>query len=242
MQNENILTIEFKFTRGKALFLIALFFLCWHPKVLNSETLTLTTYYPAPYGGYVSLLTTGAGNANTLLARDGGRVAIGTFGAAPTAKLDIMGIGGGTVDLKINGRIQTGDGAGQGGMWLSSNNDSFVGDNSGAGSVGFWTSGAGWGGLQVAKANGDVSLANGQVVAKFATGVLQGVCTPRHYGFGGVSSCLANERIMGFYGDGVARLSGWVQFSNPTNQSNVSGGFIVNFGQDWGGTMMCCKM
>jgi len=51
----------------------------------ESETLNITTYYPAPYGGYVSLLTTN----NTYLARDAGSVGIGT--ASPGAKLDVRG-------------------------------------------------------------------------------------------------------------------------------------------------------
>ncbi|MEK7721109.1 MAG: hypothetical protein AAB359_01825, partial [Elusimicrobiota bacterium] len=51
----------------------------------GSETLTLTTYYPAPYGGYVSLLTTG----QTVLARDSGSVGIGV--ANPSGKLQVSG-------------------------------------------------------------------------------------------------------------------------------------------------------
>ncbi|HEX4048530.1 MAG TPA: hypothetical protein VH309_11875, partial [Elusimicrobiota bacterium] len=43
-----------------------------------SESVTLTTYYPAPSGVYSTMITTG----NTYLARDGGEVGIQT--AAPT--------------------------------------------------------------------------------------------------------------------------------------------------------------
>ena len=68
MTNEKIVVLQVRFTRTRALMALALFFLCWHPKPLGSETLQLTTYYPAPYGGYVSILTTG----NTVLARDNG--------------------------------------------------------------------------------------------------------------------------------------------------------------------------
>lgn len=50
-----------------------------------SENVTLTTSYPSPAGIYRSLTTTGA----TTLARDGGRVGIGT--AAPKAALDVRG-------------------------------------------------------------------------------------------------------------------------------------------------------
>lgn len=66
MEDDKIVTIQFKLTRNKVLVMLAAFFLCWHPRSLGSETLTLTTYYPAPYGGYSNLLTTG----RTLLARD----------------------------------------------------------------------------------------------------------------------------------------------------------------------------
>ncbi len=55
---------------------------------LNSESVTLSTYYPAPSGVYTNMITTG----NTFLARDGGagtRVGIGTI--APGAKLAVSG-------------------------------------------------------------------------------------------------------------------------------------------------------
>jgi len=55
---------------------------------LNSESVTLSTYYPAPSGVYTNMITTG----NTFLARDGGaatRVGIGT--TAPTQKLTVAG-------------------------------------------------------------------------------------------------------------------------------------------------------
>jgi hypothetical protein len=55
---------------------------------LNSESVTLSTYYPAPSGVYTNMITTG----NTFLARDGGaatRVGIGTI--TPGAKLAVSG-------------------------------------------------------------------------------------------------------------------------------------------------------
>lgn len=52
---------------------------------LGSETVTLTTYYPAPSGVYTRMITT----ANTFLARDGGVLGVGTTGAV--AKLGVNG-------------------------------------------------------------------------------------------------------------------------------------------------------
>jgi len=69
-------TITVKFKKGKILFLPAFLFFAWRPGPLCAETLVLTTYYPAPYGGYVSILTTG----RTALARDAEYVTIGKDG------------------------------------------------------------------------------------------------------------------------------------------------------------------
>ncbi|HBB65820.1 MAG: hypothetical protein A2X28_00440 [Elusimicrobia bacterium GWA2_56_46] len=88
MENTEGTTVKRDFMRGGSLFTLVFFFIVWRPGFIASETLTLTTYYPAPYGGYASLLTTG----QTLLARDGGRVGIGLGpGGLPTAKLHVAG-------------------------------------------------------------------------------------------------------------------------------------------------------
>lgn len=61
--------------------------LCAVPE-LDSESVTLSTYYPAPSGVYTNMITTG----NTYLARDGAagtRVGIGT--TAPATKLHVVG-------------------------------------------------------------------------------------------------------------------------------------------------------
>ena len=55
------------------------------PTQAGNETLTLETYYPAPYGIYNEFTTTG----QTVLATEGGYVGIGT--TAPGAKLEVNG-------------------------------------------------------------------------------------------------------------------------------------------------------
>lgn len=52
---------------------------------LGSESVTLSTYYPAPSGVYTNMIATG----NTYLARDSGNVGVGT--ASPTSKLHVNG-------------------------------------------------------------------------------------------------------------------------------------------------------
>jgi hypothetical protein len=64
-----------------------------------------------------------------------GNVGIGTETGAPNARLEVAGSGGTTIDLIVNGRLQSN--SNDGGLWVSS--DRFIG---GVGAnVGFWTGG-----------------------------------------------------------------------------------------------------
>lgn len=73
---------------------------------LATESVTMTTYYPAPSGVYNQLMTT----KNAYLARDSGQVGIGTTN--PTAQLDVAGgirFAGGLGDLsQLNGNPSIG--------------------------------------------------------------------------------------------------------------------------------------
>ncbi len=82
---EKRIIIEFRLTRNKLLAMFTALFVMWFPRILGSETLQLTTYYPAPYGGYARLLTTDL----TALATQSGSVGIGT--REPLQKLDVRG-------------------------------------------------------------------------------------------------------------------------------------------------------
>lgn len=84
---------------------------------------------------------------------NGGNVGIGL--TAPGVKLDVGGLGGGNVDIRVNGRILTGDAGGAGGIWLSNAGNMFVGQN--GTNVGFWTATAGWNAFQVTQA-GNVGI------------------------------------------------------------------------------------
>ena len=116
---------------------------------LSSESVTLTTYYPAPSGVYQQLITT----QNVIFARDvqavppaaaantpsflvlgstitptsgtklaimGGPVGIKTMSPSPVVRLQVNGAGGGAVDFAVNGRIQLSDPTNQSGICISS--------------------------------------------------------------------------------------------------------------------------
>jgi hypothetical protein len=122
----------------KALFLSALVVL--PATELASESVTLSTYYPAPSGVYNTMITTG----RTLLGTSGGSVAIGpAVAATETAHSSIK--------LDVNGRIRTNNG-----LWLDivgDGGDIFIGRKavSGGNGIGFWTAGANMDTLDIAQ-------------------------------------------------------------------------------------------
>ena len=66
---------------------IALSLIIWRPAMLDSANMTMTSFYPAPYGGYQQLLTTGnsflgedSSSAN-FLSRNGGKTCVGSSNA-----------------------------------------------------------------------------------------------------------------------------------------------------------------
>jgi len=254
METMEELNIRLSFSKKSALPLLALFFLCWHPGFIGSESLTLTTYYPAPYGGYVSLLTT----SQTLLARDGGNVGIGTGATAPTGRLDVRGGyvniidaegGSGTWRLGAVNGVPGSYGTGitairaDGGLRLagralnmSTSADLFLNTN---GRVGIGTLNPD----RLLQVAGDTHI-NGDL---YLDSRILNFCSSVGYGVGGSVSCpsytdnagIARRMlVVGFMGDGVARVTGFL----PGGSTTSSWGTFVVLGEDWGGTMMCCKL
>jgi len=206
------ITLKLKFNRHQAAALLAVFFLAWHQAFLGSETLTLTTYYPAPYGGYVSLLTT----QQTLLARDAGRVGIGT--ANPVDKL---GIAGGGIDVAGGGIMIDGGQTIQsrGRMHLFGQELLYLLNRSGV------VIGREWGG------NGNLSV----------QGTLSGLCTWRAMGGGGWSYCAAGENLVNT--NFTSWTSEWTcigrGLANSPTATMCAQGFKTT---GVSGSMLCCRI
>lgn len=250
MENEKILTIQFKITRLHVCAVLTAFFICFHPKLLGSETLTLTTYYPSPYGGYARLLTTD----QTLLARDGGAVAIGDVNN-PSAdmKLTVYGnVGIGTDDpserlevdgiAKINEVIIGQQHAAGISSSIDKKNlhlDATTGTN-GAVYIN-WYNGAGGDSLVVGSGTGIPVMrveSNGDTTISGVSGRLLGLCRPVKYAFGTNTGCAKNERALAYYGNGMPQVTGFL----PADKKMDGPGTYISLGHDWSGIMLCCKI
>ncbi|OGR77148.1 MAG: hypothetical protein A2X32_07660 [Elusimicrobia bacterium GWC2_64_44] len=270
------LNIRISITRRGALGLLSLFFLTWHPGFIGSESLQLTTYYPAPYGGYVSLLASGGTNAapaNTLLVRDAGRLGIGTAANAPTSKVDIrIPVGLGVDGVQITDDNQNPDtrsyatfgvtraaggsnlayiGLTKAGTYpwalgVASTNDLIMGaSNAGNRTInapmfrlstgGNVAIGGAVEGNKRLRVEGDMRVTGDLYV----DGMIQNLCSRQLYSDAGTTGCpLAGQRVIGFLGDGNPRISGFL----PANSTTSGVGRYVVLGEDWGGTMICCKL
>ncbi|MFA7009523.1 MAG: hypothetical protein WC204_11750 [Elusimicrobiales bacterium] len=238
MENEKTIILELRLTRGQALFLLTLLFLCWRPGFLGSETLTLTTFYPAPYGGYAGLLTTG----QTILARD-------VDGTPPDRSYVRIG-GGDAPPHKDGAKLEVWDGdinASRGIQW-GNGIAALLPDDQPGGSGGAIQLG-GTGGqpfIQFYKDKGELNPAklvlsdSGQLQIENAdleiTGYLKNVCSLVTFTAGGgpvSASCGANAQPVAYSFDGIA--SGYLARENPpVTYTQVYAG-------TGGGKLVCCK-
>lgn len=184
-------------------------------------------------------------NTERMRVLSGGNVGIGMV---PGVKLDVTGAGGGNIDFRVNGRIQTGDAGGSGGIWLSNASDGFVGNN--GTNIGFWTNGAGWNAFQIVKATGQVILntttpiagdlfasygnaAQPYAINGYTTGNGMGVYGYRNTGTTGTWGAIQGE-LVATAPNNSNGVSGLV---NNTNHRGVTGQKPAG-GLQWGGLFL----
>lgn len=263
METTNELNIRLSVNRNTMFLLLVGFFLCWHPGYIGSESLTLTTYYPAPYGGYVALLTTGTGGINTVLARDGGRVGIGT--ANP---IDQLHVRSDTNQLFLDSKngswsqVDFGSGAtsrayvgynnGSNYMTLGTTNGGQVIINAPGSQMYLRTaSGSAGTGLSVdgsqrvgvgmeaptrrLDVNGDVKIGFSGAAG---TGSLFGLCHIQSFG-GGWSSCTSGI-VTAIYGSGCP--AGGLLLATNSGDMMSAGNWVQHEAQNCSGQMLCCRI
>lgn len=247
----NELNVRVTFNRRSALAALTAFFLCWRPGFIGSESLQLTTYYPAPYGGYVSLLTTN----NTRLARDGGTVGIRTGNNTPRAPLDVAG------EVVAVSRFTMAQDTGSSSLtWHIDNSGGrfriFQQPNIATagverltilngGNVGVGTSAPGdrltvsGGNLRVE--NGNMIIQSGNLTftnSSSAVGFITGLCSTVGYG-SGTASCPAGMRVMATYGT-TSCTSGGLLFRGGDLQN--PGRWFSYIIEGCAGSMLCCRV
>lgn len=84
----------------------------------NTQTLFVGASAPGKIGFYNN-------TAWRMVVDNAGNVGVGT--ESPTSKLEVYGNGGGNVDMKVRGRITTGDASLSGGVWMNSAQTMFIG-------------------------------------------------------------------------------------------------------------------
>lgn len=166
---------------------IALAAVLFLPAALSTESMTLTTFYPAPYGVYTQLRST----RNTFLAYQGDRVGIGTV--TPGSKLGING------EVAV-GSAYSANAAPSGGMIVQG----LVGLGTNAPDSGAALSPAKDFKLHV---QGDALTTGEAHVRKYVRLPNTAVCSPRNVTSGGWTMCNGNEYasvVAGVYAEGYS--------------------------------------
>src|SRR6476661_3547772 len=126
-----------------------------HSSIANADGLAVKIANPGAVALDISQ-GAAAGTAGTSLLRVNGSGNVGIGTNAPGARLSVLGTGGATTDLTVNGRISTGDAGGLGGVYVNQSGTQFVGQYN-ATTLGLFN--AGWH-LQVSN-TGNVRLPGG---------------------------------------------------------------------------------
>ncbi len=110
---EKTLSIKLEFRRSQLLYVLTFFLIALNTKNLSPESVTLSTYYPAPAGVYNNMVTIG----NTWLARDPvpatGQPSFLELGSnaavSPGTKFSVMNgnVGIGTTDPSLGGQVSS---------------------------------------------------------------------------------------------------------------------------------------
>ncbi|MCX5785583.1 MAG: hypothetical protein NTX59_07830 [Elusimicrobia bacterium] len=256
MENEKVVVLQLKLTQKRCLFVLTLAFLCFHPRSLGSETLTLTTYYPAPYGGYVGLLTTN----QTLLARDAGSVGIGLgSGGVPVQKFQVNSSGVNSFVVTAGGSVGVGTAGpaykltvtngGIGGTYaLTPNYMSWAAYGTGDGGAAIYNDASGFRKLMIvgnnsAGGNREVGIWDNLTVSNNLAigGIITGVCQQVGYGVGGTTWCPnGNQRVFGWYAGGVGVCGMLFTGGVLQDPGRWTQGVCVT--GDRTGTMNCCRI
>lgn len=191
--------------------------LCAVPE-LDSESVTLSTYYPAPSGVYTNMITT----SNSYLARDGGRYINGAVGSALAL---------GTVTPEVNSKLTVSGGGISGSYGITPRYTNWAAYGTGDGGAAIYNSSEGayqalmlvgnssGGALRRVKVWDEMTV-NGSMRASAAI-VYQGAnCTDRVYGLG-VVNCPAGQ---------YATYTAGIMVKRTTTVGTT----------DPNGTMLCC--
>ncbi len=198
---------------------------------LASESVTLTTYYPAPSGVYTQMITT----SNTFLARDGGNVSIQTTQAG--SRLNVNGnasIGNGytATAAPANGMLV------QGSVGIGNNAPKSMLDVTGGVSIGTY------GGVTAAPANS--LIVSGNIGAGIATPGSAGAASSNWFATGNLNDGRNTADGITWYSPaptsyGIYRTAGAWSAPNYTQlESAWSTGIIIDGGSAYGlsGTIM----